>query len=197
MKKSVLLPALSALCIVATVTAAEKNEAQAPAPAAPAKQEAAAPAPAPAADAKKLAPAPAAADAKKDAPAAAPADQWAFVPDVVAEIGDKKITKACARCHSGNHGLMDSLYEEKILDPLMVWIKENGPLGILLHETRRIVQPAVWQLRGNAISAAYPVDLWAADEGWKRIWISSNKTGHRENVGRFTVTKKKERRRVF
>lgn len=109
----------------------------------------------------------------------------------------KKITRAIESCHMGNHIHITRLYTDKVLDPIVEWIRANGPLGILLHETRRIVQPAVWQLRGNAVSAAYPVDLWAAGEGWKRIWIPSGKTGRKEDIGRFTVADEDERGRGF
>lgn len=109
----------------------------------------------------------------------------------------EKIESAILSSHSEDYHEMDALHSDNILSPLIEWIRCNGPLGIFLHETRRIVQPAIWQLRGNTVIGANPVDLWVAGEGWTRIWVSNGKTGKKNDVGQFVQPDKEKRDKEF
>lgn len=93
--------------------------------------------------------------------------------DIEAAIKDYHFSEDCK--------VIEALYERKIFDPIIDWVKEFGPLGILPHECRNIVQkPSQIKVEDSNYWAA-PVDFWLPEEGWQRIWIE-NKDEPAENL---------------
>lgn len=91
--------------------------------------------------------------------------------DELDSIADE-IEEAMKSAHSGKLTRMDKVVKNRAFKPLIAWIKANGPLGILLHETRRIVHPAVRKRCGDgSFVRVYAVDFWVAGKGWQRIWV--------------------------
>lgn len=86
------------------------------------------------------------------------------------DVDTEKIDKAIISAYEGKYVRMNTLNNNGLLEPLISWIKENGPLGLLLHYTKSLVHPPIWKKREGVMTAATAVDMWIAGKGWQRYW---------------------------